>query len=67
MAWHAYMQKYGVLNVGTRLESGFALIAYMISKALGGDAKIEDFMPHYAKEPADIQTFFAALRKGNGA
>jgi hypothetical protein len=36
----------GSLHIGTRLESGFALIAYLISRVTGGSAEPRDFMPH---------------------
>jgi hypothetical protein len=44
--WAAYMQRRGSLNVGTRLEWGFALIAAAINNGLGGNATQRQFMPH---------------------
>ena len=44
--WALYLEKRGSLNVGMRLEMGFALLAAMINHALGGKAKPQDFMPH---------------------
>jgi hypothetical protein len=36
----------GSFHIGTRLESGFALLAYMVSRVSGGTAEPRDFMPH---------------------
>jgi hypothetical protein len=44
--WLAYRRMRGSFHIGTRLESGFALIAYMISRVSGGTAEPRDFMPH---------------------
>lgn len=51
MDWLTYRRMRGSLNVGTRLESGVALLASLISRACGGDASQLDFMPH-AEPPA---------------
>lgn len=44
--WLTYMRMRGSLSIGNRLESGFALIASLISRATGGSAEPRDFMPH---------------------
>lgn len=49
--WLAYRRMRGSLHVGTRLESGVALLASLISRACGGNASQLDFMPH-AEPPA---------------
>lgn len=67
MAWQAYMKKYGLLNIGTRLEYGFALIATQINRALGGNKEMADFMPHYKPEPASIEEVFAMLNASSKA
>ena len=41
--WMAYMKKRGLLNIGVRLELGFALLASLIVKAMGGRASVRDF------------------------
>lgn len=69
MAWQAYRKEYGSFHLGMRLEFGFALLAHIVNRALGGDKSVADFMPHAKRasapddaEPADIQTFFTALK-----
>lgn len=49
--WLTYRRMRGSLSVANRMESGFALIASMISRACGGNATPADFMPHV--EPPD--------------
>ena len=49
--WLTYRRMRGSLHMGTRTESGFALIASLISRACGGHASQMDFMPH-ADQPA---------------
>ena len=46
MDWLRYRQMRGSFNIGTRLESGFALLAWIINRALGGKAEQHYFMPH---------------------
>jgi hypothetical protein len=48
-----------------RLESGFALMATMVSRATGGQAKMEDFMPHADKaeeQKATLHNVFSMLQ-----
>lgn len=47
LQWQAYRQMRGSLNVGMRLEAGFALVATMINRGLGGKANPSDFAPHF--------------------
>ncbi len=54
LMWSAFIKKRGSLNVGMRLENGFALLAVMINRAMGGNAKMAQFMPHYEEQPADL-------------
>jgi hypothetical protein len=51
MDWVTYRRMRGSFHAGSRLESGFALIASLISRACGGSATQSDFMPH--AEPRD--------------
>lgn len=59
--WLAYISKRGTLDVGTRLEAGFALLAYLIAnkgldplkKQDGTRYTIGDFMPHADKSSAE--------------
>jgi hypothetical protein len=46
MDWISYRRMRGSLNMSTRLESGVALLASLISRACGGSASQLDFMPH---------------------
>lgn len=59
--WAAYIEKYGPLNLGMRLEFGFALIATVINHALGGKASIEDYMPHTQKQAGTIDDVMKIL------
>ena len=61
LAWSAYMQKRGSLNVGMRLEYGFALLAAMINNALGGKATLRDFMPHAEPQQGSIEDVMSLL------
>lgn len=54
MMWSAYIRKRGTLNLGLRVENGFAIIATMLNRALGGKASMEDFMPHADKKQAEL-------------
>lgn len=54
MQWQAYINKNGTLDLGLRLEYHFAQIAAMINQAMGGKAKITDFMPHYSEDEIEI-------------
>jgi hypothetical protein len=47
MQWHTYLERRGTLNLGLRIEEGFALLAMMINRALGGRANMSAFMPHF--------------------
>lgn len=54
LMWSAFIKKRGSLHTGLRLENGFALLAVMINRAMGGKAQMDDFMPHYDHKPADL-------------
>ena len=59
--WAEYMRKRGSLNVGMRLEAGFALIAAAINNGLGGSATPADFMPHFESPEASIADVMKTL------
>ena len=59
-AWSAYMERRGSLHVGMRLEYGFALLATIVNRALGGKANLRDFMPH-ADQPNTIEEVMKML------
>lgn len=66
LQWSAYIKKRGSLNAGLRLEAGFALLATMLSRAHGGKADMDDFMPHFDKPEANIEDVFNMLKKAWG-
>ncbi|SEJ49485.1 hypothetical protein [Pseudomonas sp. NFR16] len=43
--WMRYRRQTGPLNLGTRLDEGFAMLATVFNNAMGGKAKFSDFMP----------------------
>ena len=65
LQWQAYVEKRGTINLGLRLEVGFALLAWTINRALGGKAEMSDFMPHF-DEPdatlADVMTILTGAK-----
>lgn len=52
--WETYIKKRGSLNVGMRLEQGFALVAFQINRANGGKAELKDFMPHFDEREVSL-------------
>lgn len=59
MDWYAYIRRRGSLNLGNRLEHGFAMLATVLSRIHGGQAEMGDFMPYeaaLAKEQDDWAT-----------
>lgn len=52
MSWLAYRNKRGPLNQMMRNDNGFALIAMLINRGLGGKAEITDFL-QYGKDSED--------------
>lgn len=54
--WVKYIEQRGTLNIGLRLEAGFALLAYWLtkvgkySKEGGGDFTPQDFVTHFDKD-----------------
>lgn len=59
--WLTYRRMRGSLNMANRMESGFALIASLISRACGGNAKQIDFMPHAEPPNATISDVMGIL------
>lgn len=60
--WMAYMKKRGSLNTGARIELGFALLAALVVKAMGGRAQMQDFMTSPEEdEEATIEDVMAIL------
>lgn len=46
LAWVAYRDKHGTLDIGRRLELSTAIIALQVNRGAGGKAEMADFMPH---------------------
>lgn len=46
LAWGRYIDRYGSLHTGRRLEAGSALVALQTHRLGGGLAELLDFMPH---------------------
>lgn len=61
LKWQAYRKKRGSLNLGLRLEEGFALVATAISRSVGGKAKFDDFAPHLKDEETGLMDIFSKL------
>lgn len=59
--WLTYRRMRGSLSMNNRMESGFALIASLISRACGGTASQSDFMPHADAPDASIADVMAIL------
>jgi hypothetical protein len=64
--WQVYMRQRGTLNLGLRLEAGFALLAAKIDWAVGGKSKVTDYLPKREQpqiEVATAQDMFATLTR----
>ena len=46
LAWGRYIDRYGSLHTGRRLEAGSAQVALQTHRLGGGMAELLDFMPH---------------------
>lgn len=55
LAWSAYRDKYGTLNVGRRMEVSTAIIALQVNRGNGGKAELTDFMPHAEQQAIDLE------------
>lgn len=53
--WATYIRKNGPLDLGARLELGFAMLAHLIVNATGGKSSISDFMPHAERKPISLE------------
>ncbi|MDP2141270.1 MAG: hypothetical protein Q8L20_10710 [Gammaproteobacteria bacterium] len=43
------MQRYGPLNVNRELERGFAMLAMVFNRSMGGDSEMKNYMPYSQK------------------
>ena len=57
------MAKRGTLNVGLRIEAGFALLAWIVNRSLGGHARMEDYMPHVVGTADEDETAAPAPKR----
>lgn len=44
--WQKYVRKRGSLNVGRRVESGAALVGYIVARGNGAKVEYRDLAPH---------------------
>ncbi|MCL8343224.1 phage tail assembly protein T [Pseudomonas mosselii] len=49
LAWVAYRDKHGSLNLVRRVELAAGLIALQVNRGGGGKADLYDFLPHHAR------------------
>ncbi|TDV54480.1 hypothetical protein EC919_104216 [Pseudomonas graminis] len=70
MDWMRYRLQTGSLNLGLRLDEGFALLATVFNNVMGGKAKFSDFMPDRgfqdAPKAATPQDLLALLQRVKG-
>ncbi|MEN5029087.1 hypothetical protein [Pseudomonas sp. Ps21-P2] len=70
MDWMRYRRQTGSLNLGLRLDEGFALLATVFNNVMGGKAKFSDFMPDrgFATAPKEAtpQDLLALLQRVKG-
>jgi hypothetical protein len=70
MNWMRYRRQTGPLNLGLRLEDGFAMLATVFNNVMGGKAKFSDFMPDRgfsaAPKEATPQDLLALLNRVKG-
>ena len=59
LAWVAYRDKHGSLNLARRIELATALIALQVNRSGGGKAELYDFMPHLAKPGTALEQAMA--------
>lgn len=55
LAWVAYRDKYGTLNLGRRMELSTAIIALQVNRGNGGNAELVDFMPNAETQPLELE------------
>ncbi|WP_041506403.1 phage tail assembly protein T [Pseudomonas plecoglossicida] len=49
LAWVAYRDKHGSLNLARRQELSAAIVAMQVNRTGGGKAELQDFMPHHVR------------------
>jgi len=56
-----YVERRGSLNLGMRLEAGFALVTSVIDRVNGGKSVPGDFMPHLETQEATPEDIMKIL------
>lgn len=68
MRWIAYIKQRGSLNVGRRVENGFAMLAVILERTRGNkDADFYDYAPHEDRPEVsllDVANSLGAVFKG---
>lgn len=63
--WAKYIRARGSLNMGKRIDRGFAMLTMWLLRVNGGKAELEDFLPYAEKppeKPASAAAVFALLK-----
>lgn len=69
--WMEYLKRRGPLDLGTRIEQGFAMVCMTINRSAGGKAELKDFLPNREDPEDDVEAtpenvfaLFKSLSKG---
>ena len=69
--WMEYVRLRGPLDLGARLEQGFAMVAMAVNRSAGGKAELKDFLPQREEQDEDVEgtpeNVFALFQKLKGA
>ena len=52
----AYVEQNGTLNLGLKIERGFALLATILNNVHGGKATFDDFLPVRGAAAEEVET-----------
>lgn len=55
LAWVAYRDKHGPLNLARRIELASGLIALQVNRSGGGKADLYDFLPHHVRPGTELE------------
>ncbi|MPT00942.1 MAG: hypothetical protein E2581_20935 [Pseudomonas sp.] len=59
LAWVAYRDKHGSLNLVRRVELAAGLIALQVNRGGGGKADLYDFLPHHSRPGTALEQAMA--------
>lgn len=64
VGWCSYMRKRGTVDLGARMDAGFAMLAHVICAVNGRKTKVSDFMPKRQEEQQEvsIESVFGMLK-----